>query len=1522
MKRTFLLRSVFLLLTGMLASIPVCAEEDSAFANLTSAASTPNVNESEIISIFSDHFQTQKGVSINAAFGRKIATTKFGSTDNFVYVDTQSGGQLNGIVFNEAIDATNYDIIHVDLFCVTGGTNGLRTRITLGDADGGGGSTANAYKTTLGTAKVGEWTTYEVRISDLVKQISNSTNVKKIKSIWFFDSEGGKRSYFVDNIYFKKTGDAPTGGGGDGDNTEKLGEDVAFESLTSLAPAPTGVDADNIINVFSDHFANPIGLTVGNNSASQPVGRLLKSTSGDNLFFVDNQSGGTKTGIVFNQAIDATNYDKICLDLYATNGGDNGMRPRITLADADGKGGSTPGTEDAAKTIGYAKQGEWKHYELSVSEISSKIAEANRPDLTKLKSIWFFDYGGQKRSYFVDNVYFVKSNSSGGDGTKEDAAVESLTAAAPTPKDAQADVVNYFSDHYTGAKGVSIASDVEGRIITTSKFGSTDNIIYTENNSGGEKAGIVFNEAFDANVYDIIHVDIYTVGAANGLRPRIKLTDSDGTGCATKVEYSEILGTAPMGSWQSYDLSVKDILRNAASTTLPDKSKIKSIWFFDTYGARTLFIDNIYVKKAPNDDAAIAAIVENLTEEAPTPTEAAENVINVFSDHYPNPMGVDLGSNVQGKVFATDKFGETDNFAYIDNMKGGNTRGIVFNGTVDATEYDILHVDLYAVNPGANGLRPRFTLADEDGSGGTTPQDYASTIGITKGGEWISYDISISDVLKQLTGTKPNKRKLKSIWFFDYGGGERTYFVDNIYFKKTGVVDSGDDVGGETEDVNAPTTPAPTPKHQQEDVLSLFSSHYEQAATIILDNPGSPTCKMEVLEVGENKYLRFMTMNWCLTKINPVVNLDDYDYIHMDIYALSDPKLVFGFGNGGDKEGRTPWQYLQKGWKSIDIPTALLKENGADLKNLSVWRMFSATGFAIDRLYFDNIYAYKGSPSGDVITYEIAQSPEPIMPKKCVKSILTDKYGEELTVAPDAVEGETKITFPKVEEGDRVAKFDKLSKGSVKLDTPMDISDMENLHLSVYRKSGDGSIEVAFRSEGQTAFTATKTQPEVATGSWTYVNIPVAELTKAGIDITKVEGLQLTGNGLVYIDNVYAFKTDYFEGLGEEGLISVDWEKAKEEESLPERNVTLIGVNLASACGGAKHGTLGTNYSYPTMEDLWYFKSKGVRLFRFPFAWERVQHEVGGELDMVLDVAKMKEIVAECERLGIYVMLDMHNYCRRLVNGTSYKLGQDESKLAIADFADVWRKLATEFKDYDNIFGYDIMNEPYGLTAGVWAQAAQAAVNAIREVDTKTPIVIEGESYAAAKSWPRTGGVLLDKITDPNDNIIWQAHCYFDADGSGLYTQGSYDLEVKTTTQHIDRIKPFVDWLKEKNQRGILGEFGVPRNDARWLTMLDETCKYLKDNGVNATYWVAGNGYANDHVSVQPLKDFTQERAQMRVLGNYFGVSETTAIENVENTVTVTGGTSGIYTISGQKLGNTTGYKGILIVNGKKIVKE
>lgn len=312
-----------------------------------------------------------------------------------------------------------------------------------------------------------------------------------------------------------------------------------------------------------------------------------------------------------------------------------------------------------------------------------------------------------------------------------------------------------------------------------------------------------------------------------------------------------------------------------------------------------------------------------------------------------------------------------------------------------------------------------------------------------------------------------------------------------------------------------------------------------------------------------------------------------------------------------------------------------------------------------------------------------------------------------------------------------------------------------------------------------------------------------------------------------------------------------------------------FGVNLSGAeFGGVYPGTDGTHYGYPGEKDLDYFKAKGLKLIRFPFRWERVQHELNGALYPV-DLGKMKAFVKAAEDRQMPVILDMHNFARRSFDGGATQVAIDAgAELTREHLADAWMKLASEFKSYTNIWGYDIMNEPYAMpSSDSWFTIAQTVIDKIRLVDTNTPIIISGDRYSSALHWVQFSDNLRN-LKDPSDNLIFQAHVYFDKNVSGTYA-GSYEEEQATPETGVNRIKPFVEWLKKYNKRGLIGEYGVPDNDPRWLVVLENMLIYMRDQNVPGTYWSAGPRWGNYKLAVQPGNNYTTDRPQMKVLEKY-----------------------------------------------------
>jgi endoglucanase len=304
----------------------------------------------------------------------------------------------------------------------------------------------------------------------------------------------------------------------------------------------------------------------------------------------------------------------------------------------------------------------------------------------------------------------------------------------------------------------------------------------------------------------------------------------------------------------------------------------------------------------------------------------------------------------------------------------------------------------------------------------------------------------------------------------------------------------------------------------------------------------------------------------------------------------------------------------------------------------------------------------------------------------------------------------------------------------------------------------------------------------------------------------------------------------------------------------------LLGVSLAGAEFGEQRlpGRVNFDYVYPTERQTYnYYSSKGFRIVRLPFLWERVQPRPFGPLARE-ELAAIRSVLDLAASANQQVILDLHNY------GRYYN-----EPMRIADagrLADVWVKLAHEFRGHPGIFGYELMNEPHDLPDGSsgWAQICQIVTDAVRTEDTTTFILIPGYSWQGAESWPRQNQTL--DVRDGSGLLLYAAHQYFDGDNSGKYQRGFDGASLDVGAQ---RIRPFAEWLAARNARGILTEFGVPDDEPRGLTVLERFLLAVQadERLVGGVYWAGGPWWGSYPLSIEPRGG--QDRPQISVLSAF-----------------------------------------------------
>jgi endoglucanase len=273
----------------------------------------------------------------------------------------------------------------------------------------------------------------------------------------------------------------------------------------------------------------------------------------------------------------------------------------------------------------------------------------------------------------------------------------------------------------------------------------------------------------------------------------------------------------------------------------------------------------------------------------------------------------------------------------------------------------------------------------------------------------------------------------------------------------------------------------------------------------------------------------------------------------------------------------------------------------------------------------------------------------------------------------------------------------------------------------------------------------------------------------------------------------------------------------------------------------------------------------GFRGFRVPFRWERLQPELRGPLDPD-GVQSLRNQLNLARRVGGQVLLDLHNdgrYRRGVRGGVeTLVLGEERSGVGVADLGDLWARMAHAFKAQPGLAGYGLMNEPHDLPDGAWVQASRVALEAIRDEGDLTPVFVSGDRWASAAHWQRVNppGPWLD---DPQDAVVYEAHCYLDQDGSGHYRRShaeELEFDAELAGRAEARLSPFLDWIEASGAQGFLGEFAVPATDPEWCTLLRPMLERLDSAGVECAWWAAGEHWGDHPLSLQPGRKGTPVR--------------------------------------------------------------
>jgi endoglucanase len=266
---------------------------------------------------------------------------------------------------------------------------------------------------------------------------------------------------------------------------------------------------------------------------------------------------------------------------------------------------------------------------------------------------------------------------------------------------------------------------------------------------------------------------------------------------------------------------------------------------------------------------------------------------------------------------------------------------------------------------------------------------------------------------------------------------------------------------------------------------------------------------------------------------------------------------------------------------------------------------------------------------------------------------------------------------------------------------------------------------------------------------------------------------------------------------------------------------------------------IGLQYA-PTEQEYSYYAGKGMTLIRLPFLWEYLQPWGTSNNTSFYKPydTELISVIQKANAAGLTVLIDCHNY------GRYYNQDISTNPTLQAVFANLWQQIATDTKGM-NVY-YDLMNEPHDLADNNgWVTALNGAITAIRGTGATNPIFVEGLEYASAGAWQNNTAPYYNAIKDSANNLVFEAHQYFDS----AYSGDANDCGNGSSAANIQNaIQPWMSWLQQKKAKGFLGEFNVSTSSqcqASFTGLLTSLQQHSSDV-VGWSWWAGGVGWGGN----------------------------------------------------------------------------
>ena len=261
----------------------------------------------------------------------------------------------------------------------------------------------------------------------------------------------------------------------------------------------------------------------------------------------------------------------------------------------------------------------------------------------------------------------------------------------------------------------------------------------------------------------------------------------------------------------------------------------------------------------------------------------------------------------------------------------------------------------------------------------------------------------------------------------------------------------------------------------------------------------------------------------------------------------------------------------------------------------------------------------------------------------------------------------------------------------------------------------------------------------------------------------------------------------------------------------------LINQTLTELAGPEKTRAFWQKYLdvYITGEDIHYLKSIGANSIRVPFNYRLFTNEnYMGDNDSARGFKYLDRLINWCKKEKLYVILDMH--CApggqtgdNIDDGFGYPF-LFESEQSARQCAQIWKRIASHYKNETIIIGYDLLNEPIAhyfdkqKLNPLLEPVYRSITRAIREVDNNHILFLGGAQWDSD----------FKPFGPPFDpKLVYTFHKYWTAPTRAV-------------------IQDYIDFSDKYNAPVYCGETG--ENNDEWVETFR---KMLDSNFIGWHYW-------------------------------------------------------------------------------------